>query len=80
MSTSPTVLQQHDLALGGDRTLRLTLVREEYGTSIVFASGYGGAGSGREFRRPGWSEPPLALPASAIPELVAALQALEVTR
>ena len=76
--TAPTstVLAQHDLALGGERTLRLSLVRDEYGTSLVLASGFGGGASGREFRRPGWSEPPLALPADALPELRAALEHL----
>lgn len=65
-----------DIALGHERTLRVSVVHDEGGAALVLASGFGGADSGREFRRPGWSEPPLRLPASAIPELRAALEDL----
>jgi len=80
--TAPTstVLRQFDIELGHGRTLRVSLVEDEHGASVVLASGYGGGSSGRTFHRPGWSEPPLSLPASALPELRAALEELQEPR
>lgn len=67
-----------DLPLGGGTTLRVALARdEEAGDSLVLSRGFGGSESGDPFRRPHWAGDPLVLPASALPELVRALEALE---
>ena len=74
---SSTVLRQRDIDCGHGRTLRVSHVQDEHGASVILASGFGGGATGRPFHRPGWSEPPLTLPASALPELVRALETLE---
>jgi hypothetical protein len=74
VSTPTTEPRSIDVPLGHvDKTLRVSLVEDEHGASVVLASGYGGGASGRAFHRPGWSEPPLSLPAVIVPQLVAAL-------
>lgn len=73
-------VQSVDLPLGaGRRTLRATLTRDGDGEpeSLVLALGFGGAETGDPFLRPGWAEAPLVLPASVLPELRDALEALD---
>ena len=69
-----------DLPLGpGRQTLRLILHHDEHGTpeALSLALGFGGH-DGSEFRRPGWGDPLLSLPASILPHLREALDRLEV--
>jgi len=67
-----------DLPLGpGRQTLRLILHRDPAGEpeALTLALGFGGR-DGSEFRRPGWGDPLLSLPASTIGPLRDALSAL----
>lgn len=69
-----------DVKLGpGRETLRVTLTTGEDGEpeSLVLASGFGGGDTAEPFLRPGWGSSPLALPASVLPRLREALDALE---
>ena len=68
-----------DLPLGpGRQTLRLILHHDEHGApeALSLALGFGGH-DGSEFRRPGWGDPLMTLPASVLPRLRDALDALE---
>lgn len=69
-----------DVKLGpGRETLRVTLTTGEDGKpeALVLASGFGGANSNSPFLRPDWGSSPLTLPASVLPLLREALDALE---
>lgn len=69
-----------DIALGpGRQTMRCTLTLDEDGKAeaLILASGFGGAETGDPFLRPSWGEGPIRLPASVLPELRQALEALE---
>lgn len=79
--TTPTtrMVRSIDLPLGpGRQTLRVTLTLDEHGEpeGVVLAAGFGGAGTGDPFLRPGYCSDPLVLPASVLPELCRALDAL----
>lgn len=79
---STRTVRSVDLALGaGRQTLRITLTYTEHGQpeSVVLAAGFGGADTGDPFLRPGYLADPLVLPATVLPELLAALEALEGT-
>ncbi len=68
-----------DVPIGsGRQTLRISATFAEDGTpeALILALGFGGVG-GEPFNRPGWCDLPLSLPADAIPQLRAALEALE---
>lgn len=80
--TTPTdrTVRSVDLSLGpGRQTLRVTLTLDQHGQpeSVVLAAGFGGADSGDPFLRPAYLAEPLVLPASVLPELRQALDALE---
>lgn len=64
-----------DLPAGGNSTLRLALVDDGAAGRVVILSHGFGEGSG--FHRPAFCGTPVRLPASILPELRAALAALE---
>lgn len=65
-----------DLPLGAGAVLRIALVPDpEYGDRLVLSRGFGDVGES-SFRRPHWAGDPIVLPASILPELRAALDAL----
>jgi hypothetical protein len=68
-----------DVRLGvGRRTLRASLHGGPGGYRVVtLAVGHGGADTGDPFLRPAWGDPPLQLPAEALPRLRDALAALD---
>lgn len=63
-----------DLPTGGTSTLRLAVVEDGDGGRVLIASH--GYGIGEAFHRPAFCGPPLRLPASVLPQLVAALEEL----
>ena len=66
-----------NVPLGGGATLRVALACDgEAGDALVLSRGFGGSEPGDAFRRPHWAGDPLVLPASVLPELRAALDAL----
>lgn len=83
MKAETRTVRTVDLKLGpGRETLRVTLTRGEDGRpeALVLASGFGGADTEEPFLRPGWGSSPLTLPASILPDLRKALDALEAER
>ncbi|MDA1104649.1 MAG: hypothetical protein O2956_13755 [Gemmatimonadetes bacterium] len=63
-----------DLPCGGS-TLRLALIRDGSDGRLLIAHGFD---SGSAFHRPAWCTAPLTIPATAIPELRAALDVLAI--
>ena len=80
MTTPATrTVRSMDITLGpGRQTLRLTLTLDAEGApdGLVLAAGFGGAETGDPFLRPSYCSDPLVLPASVLPELRQALDAL----
>jgi hypothetical protein len=70
-----------DVPLGaGQQTLRCTLALDEHGEpeALILAAGFmTETGDGPSFLRPSWHDAPLRLPASALPALRDALEALD---
>jgi len=65
-----------DVPLQGGAVLRVAYVADaECGDSVVLSRGFGS--DGERFHRPSWAGEPLVLPASVVPELLAALDALD---
>lgn len=64
-----------DVEVHGNSTLRVAFVEDTpEGPTIVLSHGFGGGDE--PFRRPGWCGAPIRLPASTLPQLRAALEAL----
>lgn len=79
MTTPTTRTETHtvvDIPITGGSTLRVAHVEDgPGGPTLVLSHGFGG---GEEpFRRPDWCGTPIRLPASALPALRDALEALE---
>jgi hypothetical protein len=68
-----------DVSLGPARqTLRCSVMAGPDGAGVLtLAAGHGGADSDDPFLRASWMDPPLQLPAAALPKLRAALAELE---
>lgn len=65
-----------DVAIPGGSTLRASLVQDApEGPLVVLAHGFGGGAE--PFRRPDWCGLPVRLPASVLPDLRLALEALD---
>lgn len=65
-----------DVEVRGNSTLRVALVEETpEGPTLVLSHGFGGGDE--PFRRPDWCGTPIRLPASVLPALRQALEALD---
>lgn len=81
MTTYPTTVRTEtsrvvDIPIAGGSTFRVAVARDgEAGDVLILAHGFGGGD--QPFRRPDYTGPPIRVPADVLPELRAALEALE---